>query len=76
MAEKKPKLVEFEVPHDATVCYCRSCGAGIYWTESVATGKRMPLSVRTEREREDGQRVAQSHFADCPHARQHRKDRP
>lgn len=70
MPDRKP--LEFDVPRDIDRSYCASCGAGIYWIETVA-GKRMPLSARTERETDDGRRVAQSHFSDCPNAAHHRR---
>lgn len=42
---------------------CRSCGAEIWWIRTKA-GKRMPMN-----------RLAESHFVDCPHADAHRKTR-
>lgn len=64
--------LEFDVPEDARLARCRSCGAGVYWIVTAA-GRRMPLSARTLHEPEAGRRVAQSHFADCPNAAAHRK---
>lgn len=40
---------------------CRSCGATIRF-EPTAKGKLMPMSIAT----------GESHFADCPSAKQHR----
>ena len=44
---------------EGTVTNCRSCGAEIRF-ERTEKGRLMPVSVRT----------GESHFADCPDARQ------
>jgi hypothetical protein len=63
---------------------CKSCGAAILWVVT-ASGKRMPLDANAERrfviEPEEpplalSRETYSSHFATCPNAAQHRKDRP
>lgn len=65
--------IEFEVPQaaDKRRVACASCNAPIWWIVTRA-GQRMPLSCSTAVER-DGKLFAQSHFADCPSANQHRR---
>lgn len=47
------------------------CGAAMVWIETDG-GRRMPLSLATAR-CVDGVWKAESHFADCPDAKKHRK---
>lgn len=66
---------------------CRSCGAPIVWAKTAA-GKAMPLDAASvlvmvpraptgtaDEVVVDAVRGHLSHFATCPHAAQHRKDR-
>lgn len=61
---------------------CKSCGAAITWARSER-GKPMPLSEQSKQRRfvvgQDGTArmvdTYTSHFADCPNADQHRKER-
>ena len=64
---------------------CSSCGAEILWVKTHATGKAMPLSVKSHEKRfilflREGQEPSAqlvetclSHFADCVDAAKHRK---
>lgn len=45
---------------------CRGCGSAIEWWETPR-GKRMPMDV-------DASGNAESHWANCPDAKQFRKD--
>lgn len=69
---------------------CSSCGAAIYWVVMYPSGKRMPLDAKpvaglisVEIGKPDTGRMRGkmheplylSHFATCPNANQHRKDR-
>jgi hypothetical protein len=63
---------------------CKSCGAEIIWAVNEATGKKIPLSVKSKERRfilldgESNVRLVETcltHFADCPQAEQHRKSR-
>jgi len=63
--------VDFEIPPDAAMLRCRSCGAAIAWAKTKA-GKQMPLDLATVEERE-GKRYAESHFARCKDAAGWRK---
>jgi hypothetical protein len=69
----------FPVPEGAEVTRCRSCGATVVWviTEGNAKrpGKRMPLSAAKTETNVLGERVAPSHFADCPQANDWRRKR-
>jgi hypothetical protein len=56
----------YPVPENPRIERCRSCNAQIIWTWT-GTGQSMPLSVRTIEAR-GADRVAQSHFVDCPQA--------
>jgi hypothetical protein len=82
MAARKP------VPTERGTC--RSCGAPIIWVVMYPSGKRMPLDARplaglitielgvpdTGHSRgPDEEPLYRSHFATCPQAAQHRKDR-
>jgi endogenous inhibitor of DNA gyrase (YacG/DUF329 family) len=58
----------FPVP-DKDESRCASCGAAIIWTTNPMKGTRIPLSVATIMTDVLGQRVAASHFTDCPHAK-------
>jgi len=59
---------EYEVPIDARIVECQSCGAKMTWIKTPA-GRAMPLSLATIETR-DGTRYALSHFADCPEAKE------
>lgn len=50
---------------------CKSCHAAIVWIVTDS-GAKMPLSAGTARD-ENGELVADSHFADCPDAKAHRR---
>lgn len=63
---------------------CSSCGAEILWGISPISGKRVPLSVKSKAQRfvfwHGSDLVVMvetylSHFADCPQAAQHRRER-
>lgn len=63
---------------------CSSCGAEILWGVNPSTGKRVPLSVKSMEKRFIYGLASQtvlmtetylSHFADCPQAAQHRRER-
>lgn len=58
---------EYAIPEGATPTTCRSCGASVVWARTEA-GKPIPLALATARDC-GGQRVATTHFADCPHGR-------
>ena len=58
----------YPLPKGAQPTHCASCGASIVWTRTAA-GKPIPLSLATARTI-NGQRVAQSHFVDCEHAKE------
>jgi hypothetical protein len=66
---------EYPVPTNARIARCKSCGAEIYWT-TTENRRSTPLSastVRTSASDEDGgMRYALVHWADCPHAEEHR----
>lgn len=62
---------EYELPADASPGTCRSCGATIVWAKT-GTGAAIPLSMKTVRTC-NGQRVALTHFADCPHGHEWRR---
>jgi hypothetical protein len=71
-------------PQQISVKRCSSCGAEIFWA-ITQRGSRIPLDVQNslgfilEGGKVDGaplvsqKRVYQTHFATCPHAKQHRK---
>ena len=60
---------------------CKSCGAQILWA-NTANGKRAPLDYPGEKRMVIENDVAvfkptyTSHFATCPHAREHRRREP
>jgi hypothetical protein len=70
-AEDDLKPGEYVIPAGAHPTTCRSCGAAIVWTRT-GTEKYIPLALDTARECQ-GQRVATTHFATCPHGREWRK---
>lgn len=56
---------------------CRSCGAPIIWLRT-RSGSNMPVDADTVPLGDDGPfdpKVHTSHFATCPHAREHRRPR-
>ena len=59
---------EYEVPANAYIARCASCGMGMVWLKTEK-GKAMPLSVATI-EKRDGVSYALAHFADCPQAKE------
>jgi hypothetical protein len=67
---RTPRRGEYPVPSSAKIARCSSCGAKIVWT-TTGNNKPMPLSVETIVEDESG-RYALNHWADCPHASEHR----
>ena len=71
--------VDFEVPQGARESTCGSCGAAIAWIEVEArrdgSPRRMPVHLSTAQIGLDGVRRAESHFAHCPNAEQHRRNR-
>jgi len=66
-----PRKGEYRVPASAPLSQCRSCHAPIIWA-TTGSNKPIPLSVASIRRDENGVKWAISHFADCPHAAQHR----
>lgn len=68
---------------------CKSCGASIIWARALDSGKAIPLNpepkVGGNLELKDGAvqvvrpsrtiKLYVSHFATCPNANQHRKER-
>ncbi len=56
-------VIRFQIPADARSSACRSCGATVFWIETHRA-KWMPVD-----------RDGTSHFANCPHAAQHRRPR-
>jgi hypothetical protein len=71
-AESIPRKGEYLVPDGAKVTTYASCGASIVWT-TTEQRRYIPLSLATVEERE-GKRYALTHFSDCPHAREWRRD--
>lgn len=65
---------EYPVPIGDEPSKCRSCGAAIVWTRTAPApaGKAIPLDLSRVRV-VDGQRVALTHFATCPHGREWRR---
>lgn len=59
---------EYVIPAGAEVKTCASCGAEIVWALTTG-GARMPLALATARDCA-GQRVALTHFADCPQSQE------
>lgn len=59
---------EYELPIDAGIDSCKSCGAQIVWTRKPH-GKPIPLSLATVQTR-GGKKYCLSHFADCPDAKE------
>lgn len=65
--EGKPparKPVTFDIPEDADLGECRSCGEKIAWVITEKK-KRMPVELATK----------ESHFARCPEAAKWRKEK-
>ncbi len=58
----------YPIPHGAKPTHCASCGASIVWRRTES-GAPIPLSLATACT-VGGQRVATSHFADCPDAKE------
>lgn len=54
---------------DKAPSQCASCHAAIIWTTNPERGTKIPLSVATITTDIFGQRMARSHFTDCPHAK-------
>jgi hypothetical protein len=71
--ESAPRRGEYELPQDARVDRCKSCGAQIVWTHRPH-GRAMPLSLATIQTR-GGKKWALSHFVDCPDAKDWSKSR-
>lgn len=76
-ASKPRRRVDFLVPRGADRATCSSCGAAIAW---IVTGRRddgkpkcMPLDLSTVHRTPENTERAESHFAHCPNARQHRR---
>lgn len=67
------RVGEYPIPESGTPTMCRSCGASIVWTRTDY-GRAIPLSLATARTCQ-GQRVALTHFIDCPESRAWRKAR-
>lgn len=65
--ESTPRRGEYELPTDAAIDTCKSCGAQIVWTHRPH-GCAMPLSLATVQTR-GGKKYCLSHFADCPEAK-------
>jgi hypothetical protein len=61
----------YPVPDDSTMETCRSCGAKIIWAKTLQ-GKAIPLSVASIEWR-GKERYANSHFSDCPDAKDWRQ---
>ena len=60
-----------EIPEDAPIQRCRSCGAPIWWGVT-AGGRRCPFDVHlaeTSWTRGAAERTAITHFSTCPDAR-------
>lgn len=55
----------FDIPENATVSSCRSCGAPIVWIKTPR-GKLMPVEAY-------GKKKGESHFAHCAQASDWRK---
>jgi len=72
MSARQP--VVFPIPSRAPVHTCSSCGAPVVFI-TTAKGKWMPLSLNKAKSNVLGERVAPSHFSDCPNAAQHRKSK-
>ncbi|MEM8712033.1 MAG: hypothetical protein AAGG01_13875 [Planctomycetota bacterium] len=74
---KPRRRVDFIVPASADRATCRSCGARVAWvlTKRRKDGRRtrMPLDVSTVHRTPEGVERAESHFAHCPDAREHRR---
>lgn len=65
------RRVEFEVIHGRPDV-CRSCKAGIVWTDS---GYKGPLDPKTRRVDDAGRSFMESHYAHCPDAKRWRTRR-
>lgn len=65
------RVGEYEVPDNAQLQTCRSCGADMLWAQTP-NGNSVPLSVASIETR-DGKRYALSHFVDCPNAKEWRR---
>ena len=68
----EPRKGEYRVPDTAPLSECWSCHAPIIFT-TTRNNRQIPLSVASIRKDDQGVKWAISHFADCPHAAQHRK---
>lgn len=69
--DKKPrKPILYPVPDNAPVYACAACRGQVVFVVT-SRGGRMPLSVATMRE-EDGRKVAEPHWGDCPEAERFR----
>jgi hypothetical protein len=68
MVEPTQRRGEYELPVDARIDTCKSCGAQIVWTHRPH-GRAMPLSLATIQSR-GGKKYCLSHFADCPDSRE------
>ncbi len=73
MSPKPPQF--FAIPAGTREARCRSCDQVVYWIVT-AHDRRMPVSVEFDgafapTATEPGSGI--SHFADCPHANQHRR---
>lgn len=66
--EREARKGEYELPVDARIDYCKSCGAQIVWTHRPH-GRPMPLSLATVQTR-GGKKWCLSYFADCPDAKE------
>lgn len=66
--------ITFTIPPDAVEKPCSSCGKPVVFI-TTPKGKWMPLSVSLAERNVLGERVAPSHFSDCPNAQQHRRPR-
>lgn len=72
--------MRFRVPAGTRPSKCSSCGAEIFWIEHQGrTGKtsRIPVSIDAEGRRPQDNQGGEgiSHFADCPNADKHRRNR-
>lgn len=65
------RRVDFELPERPKIARCASCDARMVWV-AMPSGRRMPLDFDTRIQRE-GKWWAESHFATCPAASDHRR---
>lgn len=66
--EPQTRKGEYELPVDARIDTCKSCGTQIVWTNHPY-GRPMPLSLATIQTR-NGKKWCLSHFSDCPDAKE------